>query len=381
MFAQPTEKIHFPALNGLRFWAAFFVVIHHIEQTKSFFNLPNSFTVTAVDHIGGHGVSLFFVLSGFLITYLLLAESSQTQTIQLKNFYMRRIFRIWPLYYLVVALAFFILPLFYGTLGWNQNFHTGLAVKLMLYAAILPNACLAFFPEVLGANQLWSIGVEEQFYLLWPILVKYFRLNIVWVFLLILGGKSCANILYDYLSAHPSFLSHIPLLNGSIEKFHLLLQDFEIEKLAIGSIGAYLLFENKKNFLDIIYHPVMLVLACAGLVLYTFFNLHIHFYGVWLGFIFLIILMNICRKPHWLTDHPAIDYMGKISYSVYMLHQLVILAVMGFGKKLFSGASFQLFLYGLSLPLTFAVSMVSYEFFEKPFLKFKNRFTVVPSGS
>ena len=92
------QKIYFPNLNGLRFIAAFLVIIHHVEQIKSISKIENFWgAIPFIGIIGKLGVILFFVLSGFLITYLLLAEENTFKKISIKKFYMRRILRIWPI--------------------------------------------------------------------------------------------------------------------------------------------------------------------------------------------------------------------------------------------------------------------------------------------
>ena len=96
MAVTPTDRLYFPNLNGLRFIAALLVIVHHIEQLKYIYGLPNNFSSSFVQIIGELGVILFFVLSGFLITYLLLEEEKRTTTIAVKNFYLRRVLRIWP---------------------------------------------------------------------------------------------------------------------------------------------------------------------------------------------------------------------------------------------------------------------------------------------
>ena len=117
------DKVYFPGLNGLRFFAAFSVVVTHIELVKHFKGYPTLWVENASDeltlthilqkiifHAGGLGVYFFFVLSGFLITYLLLVEKAKTGTVAVKKFYWRRVLRIWPLYYLIVILGFFVIP-------------------------------------------------------------------------------------------------------------------------------------------------------------------------------------------------------------------------------------------------------------------------------
>ncbi|GHT66178.1 hypothetical protein AGMMS50239_27220 [Bacteroidia bacterium] len=89
------DKIYFPNLNGLRFIAALMVIVCHLEQFLFIFGYANHWSSVSI--LGTLGVQLFFVLSGFLITYLLLSEENKTKTISIKDFYIRRILRIWPL--------------------------------------------------------------------------------------------------------------------------------------------------------------------------------------------------------------------------------------------------------------------------------------------
>ena len=136
------ERIYFPNLNGLRFVAALLVIVHHIEQIKYIYGLPNNFSSSFIQIIGELGVILFFVLSGFLITYLLLEEENRTQTIAVKNFYLRRILRIWPLYFFIVILALFILPNispFILPEYDKATIYENLPAKIFLYVFFLPN--------------------------------------------------------------------------------------------------------------------------------------------------------------------------------------------------------------------------------------------------
>src|SRR3974390_393912 len=173
-FTQGTapRKIFFPNLNGVRFVAALMVIVHHVEQTKKYFHLPSQYqdNVMGTD-LGGLGVTLFFVLSGFLITYLLLAEKTDSGTVSLRDFYVRRILRIWPLYFFVVLLAFFVLPAFFRGLmvgNFADTLYPNFGTKLAMYLFFVPNVLFvlhAYYAPVLFASQAWSVGVEERFYL------------------------------------------------------------------------------------------------------------------------------------------------------------------------------------------------------------------------
>lgn len=165
---------YFSGLNGLRFLAAFLVIFHHIAQYRNWLGLPNSWGNSAIDAMGHMPVSFFFVLSGFLITYLLMHEYDQTGTISVRFFYFKRVIRIWPLYFLIVLLALLITQSYAGSLFGVKNDPSAIKVILPLIA-IFPNLLRVTFPNLVGGNQLWSIGVEEQFYLFWPILILLFR--------------------------------------------------------------------------------------------------------------------------------------------------------------------------------------------------------------
>ncbi len=99
----------FPGLNALRFIAAFLVVLHHGETIKRKYEMDN-FEWLELFRNGGYAVTFFFVLSGFLITYLLLKEGERTGTVKVKNFYLKRVLRIWPLYFLLIFIGTLLLP-------------------------------------------------------------------------------------------------------------------------------------------------------------------------------------------------------------------------------------------------------------------------------
>ena len=173
-------------MDGLRAIAAFAVVFHHIEFYKyrdgisSLFDFR--FTRFFIFHLGENGVFLFFVLSGFLITYLLFDEKDRFNKISLKKFYLRRLYRIWPLYYLVVCTSFFLLPLLTNKMNvfsaspyyYSQvtNLSNYSIKSFLLFITFLPNVALLVYDKfIVGCSQVWSVGIEEQFYIFWPVVV------------------------------------------------------------------------------------------------------------------------------------------------------------------------------------------------------------------
>jgi peptidoglycan/LPS O-acetylase OafA/YrhL len=166
------KEVYFPNLNGLRFLAALMVMLHHFELSEHI--SKDTFYGRSVIAIGKLGVILFFTLSGFLLTYLLLKEKKETGTVKIRNFYVRRILRIWPLYYLVVFASLYFLNhinfLSNPALGVisDHNFFE----RQFFFILMLPNIAFAFGYNLPYADQAWSIGVEEQFYVFWPLLFK-----------------------------------------------------------------------------------------------------------------------------------------------------------------------------------------------------------------
>jgi peptidoglycan/LPS O-acetylase OafA/YrhL len=123
---------------------------------------------------GGASVDFFFTLSGFLITWPLLQERDETGDVSLSKFYLRRACRIWPLYFLILALGFAGFGILYPRVFHAPYFEFPLLKGLVLYLVFLPNAMATFYKVGL-LYPLWSIGVEEQFYLFWAPVVKFCR--------------------------------------------------------------------------------------------------------------------------------------------------------------------------------------------------------------
>jgi peptidoglycan/LPS O-acetylase OafA/YrhL len=175
--------VYFPGLHGLRFVAALAVVVAHIELLKSYHGYPNHADNLAIYELGRIAVTFFFVLSGFLITFLLLQEKRSAGRISIRKFYVRRALRIWPLYYSVVFLAFVVLPrvsVLHTPMisSTAAEHHTPM---LALFVLLLPQVALSLYPPFPYAEPLWSIGVEEQFYLFWPVIVASAKKLVPWL--------------------------------------------------------------------------------------------------------------------------------------------------------------------------------------------------------
>ncbi|MFN6037783.1 MAG: acyltransferase family protein, partial [Bacteroidota bacterium] len=196
-------KPYFIGLDVLRLFAALFVLFWHL-QTHYWLKLP--FTFHFNGSLGSMAVSFFFVLSSFLLTYLLFVESKNKNRISISKFYIRRVIRIWPLYFLSLIFAFWIYPFALKITTGYQIVERASAVR---YFTFLSNYDVAYFSgpvnRMLGVH--WSLAVEEQFYLILPLIffvfhkyIKYFIFICCLIFSFSLYYKFNVFYYYDTLS-------------------------------------------------------------------------------------------------------------------------------------------------------------------------------------
>ncbi|GJM34914.1 MAG: hypothetical protein DHS20C18_39150 [Saprospiraceae bacterium] len=371
--ASQKKKVYFPNLNGLRFIAALLVILHHVEQLKLKSEMTNRFHEPFFTLCGRLGVVLFFVLSGFLITYLLLVEQKETGKIAIKSFYIRRALRIWPLYYLIVFLGLFVLPgiPFLELPGYTEHVGDNFILKVGLFLFMLPNVALVLLYAVPYASQTWTIGVEEQFYLFWPHLIKRSNKVITALLGVIMGYwliRVCLFTLLHYGFDTPAVLTHLSNFFAG----------FNIDCMAIGGIAAYLFFKGKKKILWYLY-SLKVQIPIGVLTLVLVLNGVGVFYPVY-AVLFAIIILNAATNPNniFLLENRLLNYLGKISYGLYMYHSIAI----GITMYLLSEVRFfnDPALYLLSMILTVLISGLSYHFFEEKFIRRKHKFSKVLSG-
>ena len=370
------QKIYFPNLNGLRFIAAVLVIIHHIEQIKSISKIDNYWgKIPFVSIIGKLGVVLFFVLSGFLITYLLLAEEKSFKNISIKKFYIRRMLRIWPLYFLIIILAFGILPnidLFTLPGYGKEVIYSNLLWKLLLYALFFPNLVLSLLGIVPYASHTWSIGTEEQYYLVWPIILKSFKkYRIILMLFIIVSYLAFGKILSSHYSEILPFRSVIKAFWAS----------FNIDCMAIGGIYAILLFQKNK-LLKVLQNNILFYLTMILVVFLMLNGVHLpYFHYEFYSILFGIIILNFAAndKISITLENKVLNYLGNISYGIYMYHPIGI--VLAIAISIAINYTTNWLIYPLSFTLTISIAGLSYKYFESFFLKFKNKFSNIISGN
>ncbi len=376
------QSTYFPGLNGLRFIAAMLVIISHVEEMKQYFHYDNIRDHPAIYNMGSTAVTFFFVLSGFLITYLLLVEKQQKGYIALKDFYLKRVVRIWPLYYIVTLLGLFILPHVHSldipTELSAQGDNFTLKASLLLF--ILPNVVFANGISMPYMVQTWSIGVEEQFYIIWPLVILYSRKYV----------KGILATIFIYIGI--VFLIHIGMRFTDSSFLQVLLRFVKLTRIdcmAIGGLGAYVLFEQKQRILRLIYHPVTEAFAWMGsllvfaqLIRFPAFTQEIY------SVLFLLIILNAASNSRTLSVHllenKVFNYLGKISYGLYMYHFMIIGLSLAILRPLANaghlGWSGNISLYGLTFLLTIGVSALSFATIEQKVMSLRVRISrMIPS--
>lgn len=378
-----SSKIYLSNLNSIRAIAAFLVIVSHIERQLQYFNITSNIELVK---IGPVGVTLFFCLSGFLITYLLLIEKDLFNKINIKDFYIRRFLRIWPLYYILLLFVYLLIPYLLPEY-YLQEKDRFTAKSALLNVFFLTNVTMILKYTPLIISIIWSIGIEEQFYLFWPWIVKSYNLikNIIFIILLL-----------------PILKIVLLLLSYKIENLKIIYDILNLtrfDSMAIG--GLFGVLALKKSFtinnitikdywfkgtkIQLIIYP----LTIFSLIYLVHFDLLFNVYNFQiLPFLFSIILLNLVDTKNSIfnLENKLFNYLGKISYSLYLLHFVFFYLFHPILRKwIDSFDSINLILktfivYFVSIIGSIIISLLSYELIEKRFLSYKKYFTHVKSG-
>lgn len=378
---------YFKGLDGLRFIAAFAVLIHHAELAKGDLGFSNLWRNHFFSDLGPIGVTFFFVLSGFLITYLLLKEKMITSTISLKGFYLRRAFRILPLYYLITLLSFLIFPLlgFFDQPFFSEKLPQEFYTKISLYLLLLPQVVFILFPTapIPYGVVAWSIGVEEQFYLIWPLIIKWLK-SYWFMFIAIF-------LIFSILPVLLLFLAHrFPITVGNnmyIDFIIKYLQTLRFSCMALGGALALVLIQNKSIILNFLYSSYVQFVSYLLLFLllwrgYPFSVFKHETYSIIFGVIILNVATNnekgINKIFSYILDSKFFTFMGARSYGVYMYHMIGIQIAIKLSMFVFGKAEMKIleniFFYCFAILFTIIISSISYKWFEAPILNLRNSF-------
>ena len=362
----PLSKARFyrPELDVLRFVAFLMIYLCHTIPEGS----GSPHWVLAPSNATAFGVQVFFVLSAYLITELLTREKRTTGRLNAKAFYARRILRIWPLYFFALGAGFLY--------SLRNPAHAMSVRALLAYMFLVGNWYTSRYGFLAFAIwPLWTVSVEEQFYLVWPMFVRYLtRRNLAVVCCLSWAGSQIA--LICLCAHHAEFdptiwansLVHLQyfalgagvslFLNGSAPKIQGSLRGLMIASAFFLLFASdFVLNPDRSDDLTSVVHtyPEMLLVGMAVTLM-------------------LVGFLNWAVFNGW----RSIRYLGKISYGLYVYHVPCLTII----SKIFvrsMGHDSPLTDFALGLPFTVGVAAISYRYFESPFLRMKERLEIVKS--
>ncbi|SEW49459.1 Peptidoglycan/LPS O-acetylase OafA/YrhL, contains acyltransferase and SGNH-hydrolase domains [Chryseobacterium wanjuense] len=350
------DRVHFHTFDSLRFLSFLLVFLRHSP-------VPEDSMLYYFSHEGGIGVSFFFVLSGFLITYILILEKINNQgEIPLKKFFKRRILRIWPLYYAMVIFAMctpFILGFFnisYSNQGYQPNWFFTLTF-LENYVAMFTRQ----LPNVAPLTVIWSLCVEEHFYIFWGLafycislknvpkllvgcIIFSFIMQIVYEKYEINTLDLFTNIHYFAFGAIPAYL--FVFKKNIIEKLSLIPAVYKY-LYAVSIIGVIVIVSNTNLIPDLKVSSLLFSVFFSGLILFTLGE------------------KNVFK----ISDKSILAKLGKYTYGLYLIHTICISLFIKIGSKYDMN---WIVITLLSFVSTVIFSALSYHLFEKQFLKLKN---------
>ncbi|HLH06887.1 MAG TPA: acyltransferase [Terriglobales bacterium] len=358
-------RFYRPELDALRFFAFLGVYASHAlvfpPEVWHELHLPETFS--AIPRAGAYGVDLFFLLSAYLITELLLREKEAAGSLNVRKFYIRRILRIWPLYFVFLFVC--MIPV----LNPGREFTWKYLAAFLLLCGNWAVAIWGWGGRVV--NSLWSVSVEEQFYLLWaPVVARLSRRNIILAAIAMLEVANLARIGIPYLFPQVKAMF---FWTSTITR---------LDPIAIGILIAVLLKGRIPTFAG--WQRALMSLAGIGLIVTVEILSRRPGHSILLqnelytitafacALIFCSTLGIRTTLPGWLI------YLGKISYGLYVFHLLGVFLtdrLLLIPNGLERGALRAL----ISMAFIIGMASLSYRYLEMPFLRLKDKFTRVPS--
>jgi peptidoglycan/LPS O-acetylase OafA/YrhL len=392
--AREARTFWLPELDGLRSLAFILVYYHHTIGLFWRDNPGNSplyrfifYADQRIHNWGWVGVDLFFVLSAFLITSLLLreresysAEGNANDTISLKKFFARRILRIWPLYFcylsLVALLSLVLSPAYTGATLFGSGPGQGGWQQLLAFALFVGNFAVISQGVVLHLlNPMWSLCIEEQFYIVWGASMKMLNKNSYLLALLVAAGLAAPALRYylwsldakNYLAYYLNSVSHC-------------------DAIVCGGIAAFAWRRYGEKFQA---SPLLqggLALAAAALLAPLTFVPYIEASDasiIWvmstvaLGFTGLLLTTMSNKSVRAFFASPFLTHIGRLTYGLYMFHFLVIYTLVYVSRNqlhIASRLTLMAITWLLGLTLTYVLARLSWKFIEAPCLAAKERF-------
>jgi peptidoglycan/LPS O-acetylase OafA/YrhL len=350
---------HVPALDGVRGIAIALVLLHHSGWPRF------------VGPIGWVGVDLFFVLSGYLITSILIDTREASH--RARSFYVRRALRIFPLYYAVLVAVFVVAPTILS-IHWPS--YRALVPEQIWYWTYLCDWPMAFShpPIVTILGHFWTLSIEEQFYWVWPL--------VIWALSRQAAVRLCGVLVVGASILRIFLVTHVPLvLNPSlVVAFEYLFLPTRIDGLAVGALVA-LVLRGPGGAAALVRWLRPAAVAGGGalavVVIWRGTASHDDPWMIMIGYPAIalafggVVLYAVVRRSTVLELAP-LRTLGKYSYGLYVLHQPIMMVARGTFRlpdaNVGAGRSFTVTM----LPIVFVAAYLSYHLFEKHFLRLKN---------
>ena len=352
------SKFFRPELDSLRFIAFILILIHHNTFMHIYF-------IDQIKNIGWLGVDIFFCLSAFLLTRLLMLEQEEFGSINIMNFFIRRILRIWPLYFIYVIIAI--------VFSWHTHvitIHNWVRVVGLLTFSDNIFAAFNGYNPIRFTGHLWTISYEEQFYLLLPFVIRYFtKSNVIkapWFLAICFFIGFFIRLSFIYFKAGHPTIWVLPVTH--------------FESVLIGMLFGYC-YPTLDKINPIIFFlcavvsiSIILLLPGTGSITYHLMILY-PCIGMASGSIVSFILFSRSQIVKIFFKYRPLAFLGRISFGLYVFHNFCISMIFYFLKE----SQTTLLTFLLSLFLTIALATLSYVLLESPFLKMKRQFTAIPS--
>lgn len=380
---ENTTTLHFKHLDSLRAIGCLYISLAHtfiFISSKNYQKIPIEESGFIVQ-FGHMFISTFFVLSGFLISYFLIKEKEKTNKINIKKFYIRRAFRILPVYFVGLFFVAFIYQFVCSQFAKNnievdfaKNFCGNLNERFLLYASLLPNVAFCFDRVYFHLSNYWSIGVEEQFYIIWPIILLFSK-NIF-------HSLRTIFIVYAIILILTFLLSLGSAESDTIYRIFKLVYITRFAAFAFGGFCAYAIihiseFEKTKLY-NIIISKKTQLLAFLLLLIFSYIkNEYVYAFKHVLIIIpcNAIIIFNMAHNKNNLfnLENKYLNYIGMTTYSMYAYNLILLDMFVGMTKDIFKSTN----LIILSVfPLVFLtlVSIASYKYIEVTFLNIRKKY-------
>lgn len=395
--AGTSQQAYWPQLDGLRTVAFMMVFMHHLGGITGhdFPNMSKAQLIDINNYVawGWTGVDVFFVLSGFLISYLLIAEKEKFGNVSFKFFFARRALRIWPIYYALLFFAAFAVPaMCWGAVQAHYGQYLGQVLPLALFAGnyslMFPDFLLKFsdsmnVPVIFLLLPLWSLAVEEQFYMTWPFIVNFIKKPAT--IYKVIGGLMLSSVAIRaglwYLAAHV-WHSDYPYI------FYYQATPAHLEPLMVGALAATTIYYHPQVFARLTKFTPLLMVAMfflsrhigkrvPDIVCNMASNIYMFDLVALMCGLFLVTALT---SPTFkaIFGHPLMAKFGRLTYAMYLLHYFAI----GLTDNILITSPALAFNFPtwcvrfvMALGLTYGLSVVSWHLVEKRFLALRKHYT------